>query len=120
MTPADAAKKELERQIKHFRKLGEGKPNDHEYNVTADGLEDLLIEETDLRVSIDVWTCESYFAGDPDLVISRRLFGKTIADAAKNGCGCLNDDCAAVKVKIHLDNKVIERRVGDEVKKALK
>lgn len=35
---ASAGILEIKRQIDHYRRLGEGKPNDHEYNVTAEGL----------------------------------------------------------------------------------
>lgn len=29
---------EIKRQFEHYKKLGEGKPADHEYNETAEGL----------------------------------------------------------------------------------
>lgn len=34
----DAARVDLNRQISHFDRLGKGKPDDHEYNLTANGL----------------------------------------------------------------------------------
>lgn len=120
MTPTEAAKQELARQIKHFRKLGEGKPDDHEYNVTADGLEAMLDDQRDSRAAIDVWTCSAYFNGGATSLITGRKFGYTLAEAIENDCDCLKTGCEAVKVTLRLDNHIIETISSEEVIRRLK
>lgn len=103
-------KAELERQLRHYKKLADGKPESHEYAQLADFYSNELLrfdrEGDAVTVSQDVWTCPT-FHNDPRTLLRERRFAGSLA-AAQDVCMCLND-CGAVKVRVTLS--VPDRRL---------
>lgn len=113
----EAGRAELVRQIKHFTKLGEGKPEDHEYNLTARGLQNLLADEPVGELTkVRIWTCSAVGA---DAIRTREYHTRSVSAAAKH-CDCLNEGCEAVLLEISYTTKEIEIIDEEEVKHRIK
>lgn len=117
-TSEEAGRAEIIRQIQHFTKLGKDKPEDHEYNLTARGLKELLVkdsEDEDVR-TLQFWTCANYTATE---ALRDREHGSKVSYAAKH-CPCLKDGCEARLVEITFTERELEIIDSDEVMKRIK
>lgn len=121
MTSEEAAQAELIRQIKHFVKLGEGKPPEHEYNITALGLQNLLADRPTNTKTVQVWTCEVFSTSASQFreAFIEHQYGEGISDAAER-CSCLKQNCPAALVEVTFSAKRLKLLTPDETQEAIK